>query len=281
MRRRLVIGDIHGGLLALKQVLIRCKYSSLKDQLIFLGDYSDGWSETSQTVSFLIKLDKLAKYKPIFLMGNHDIWVKDWFNIGIKNVVWLGNGGKATVESYMKTGLIIDKEHKKFYNNLKNWYVDGDKNLFVHAGWDYTQYDFINGATIPMGKGAGINGMECHWNRSLIDSAMTLRSMPNAKFDKLKEFKEIFIGHSTTEKWLIKPNYPEYKLEGQPKNGRILVPINAFNIWNLDTGGGWSGKLTVMDIDSKQFWQSDFVYDLYPEETGRNYKVKYKNKKPK
>ena len=45
--------------------------------------------------------------------------------------------------------------------------------------------------------------------------------------------------------------------------------MNRCNVWNLDTGGGWLGKLTIMDIDTKQFWQSDFVYELYPEEKGR------------
>ena len=39
-----VIGDIHGGLRALTQVLDRAQVT-LNDQLIFLGDYVDGWSE--------------------------------------------------------------------------------------------------------------------------------------------------------------------------------------------------------------------------------------------
>ena len=45
MNRKLVIGDIHGGLKALHQVLDRAKVTS-KDTLIFLGDFVDGWSES-------------------------------------------------------------------------------------------------------------------------------------------------------------------------------------------------------------------------------------------
>lgn len=41
------------------------------------------------------------------------------------------------------------------------------------------------------------------------------------------------------------------------------------NVWNIDTGAGWSGKLTIMDIDTKEYWQSDFVKELYPDEKGR------------
>jgi len=42
-----------------------------------------------------------------------------------------------------------------------------------------------------------------------------------------------------------------------------------FPIWAVDTGGGWSGKLTIMDIDSYEYRQSDLVPDLYPHIQGR------------
>ena len=37
----------------------------------------------------------------------------------------------------------------------------------------------------------------------------------------------------------------------------------------MDTGGGFNGKVTAMDIDTKEYFQSDFVKELYPIETGR------------
>jgi serine/threonine protein phosphatase 1 len=40
-------------------------------------------------------------------------------------------------------------------------------------------------------------------------------------------------------------------------------------IWNLDTGAGWFGKMTIMDVKTKGFWQSDIALDLYPEFKGR------------
>ena len=51
MKRTLAIGDIHGGLKALKQVLERANVNE-NDKLIFLGDYVDGWSESSQVIQF-------------------------------------------------------------------------------------------------------------------------------------------------------------------------------------------------------------------------------------
>ena len=52
--RTLVIGDIHGALIALQQVLQRAQITP-KDHLIFLGDYADGWSQTPQVLDFLIE----------------------------------------------------------------------------------------------------------------------------------------------------------------------------------------------------------------------------------
>ena len=57
MKRILAIGDIHGGLKALEQLLERAKITP-EDQLIFLGDYVDGWSDSAKVISYLIELAK-------------------------------------------------------------------------------------------------------------------------------------------------------------------------------------------------------------------------------
>jgi serine/threonine protein phosphatase 1 len=69
---------------------------------------------------------------------------------------------------------------------------------------------------------------------------------------RLKLYSEIYIGHTPTL---------YYDME---------VPMNAVNVWNIDTGAAFNGKLTVMDIETKAYWQSDVVLTLYPAETGRN-----------
>ena len=65
-KRTLVFGDIHGGLRALQQLFERAKITT-DDQLIFLGDYVDGWSESSETVQFLIEIAE--KQECIFIKG--------------------------------------------------------------------------------------------------------------------------------------------------------------------------------------------------------------------
>ena len=51
--KTVVIGDIHGGFKALKQILEKVKFSE-KARYIFVGDYVDGWSESAEVVSYLM-----------------------------------------------------------------------------------------------------------------------------------------------------------------------------------------------------------------------------------
>lgn len=130
--RTLVIGDIHGGCRALKQVLQRANVTS-QDKLIFLGDYVDGWSESAQTIDELIKLSE--RQSCVFILGNHDLWCDLWLTEGKTNPVWLAHGGKETIQSYIKTGLISNEKHLKFFRNLQNYYLDNEQRLFIHAGF--------------------------------------------------------------------------------------------------------------------------------------------------
>jgi serine/threonine protein phosphatase 1 len=48
--------------------------------------------------------------------------------------------------------------------------------------------------------------------------------------------------------------------------------MNRCNVWNVDTGAGFNGPLTMMDIETKAHVQSDKLISLYPDEQGRNRK---------
>jgi hypothetical protein len=43
--------------------------------------------------------------------------------------------------------------------------------------------------------------------------------------------------------------------------------MQGANIYNLDTGAGHRGKLTIMESETKKFWQSDLVAKLYTNES--------------
>ncbi|MGB1039648.1 MAG: metallophosphoesterase family protein [Flavobacteriales bacterium] len=242
MKRTLAIGDIHGGLKALVQVLERAEVTA-EDTLIFLGDYVDGWSESAQVIEFLIELDK--KQECVFILGNHDLWCKLWIEKGASNPIWLAHGGKETVESYIETGYMTSLEHKNFFNNLKNYYIDDENRLFLHAGF-----------TSMHGVLKEEYESNFYFDRTLWEMALTMdkRIKKDSELypSRLNHYKDIYIGHTPTT------NYSQSE------------PMNAENVWNIDTGAAFKGKLTCMDIDTKQFWQSDELPSLYPDEKGRN-----------
>lgn len=242
MSKIFVMADIHGNYRGLIQCLERSNFDYENDTLIQLGDVADGWSEVSECVDKLLEIKNL-----ISIRGNHDVWVYDWLKLGVQPILWTEQGGKATLHSYVKTQRFVDKDHKDFWFNQKDWYIDDKNRLFIHAGWNYF-YGFPKGANLVVN--AGSIAKECHWDRNLLIGAQSAfgKNVTNGKFKALEQFSEIYIGHTST---------------------RSHLPENYGNLWNLDSGAGWYGKLTIIDIDTKEYWQSDFATLLYPEEKGR------------
>ncbi|WP_114819591.1 metallophosphoesterase family protein [Chryseobacterium sp. KLBC 52] len=242
MSRTLVIGDIHGGFKALLQVLERAGVTT-NDQLIFLGDYVDGWSESSQIIQFLLELSE--RQECIFIKGNHDAWGEDWLAFGQKPDVWLFNGGKSTVESYADYALEDLDIHLEFFQRMKNYHIDDQNRLFIHAGYSSMH-----------GPEKEVYSSNYRWDRTLWETAVAMDKKLSKNSElypkRLLLYKEIFIGHTPTLDIGIK------------------IPANKANIWNMDTGAAYTGSLSIMDIDSKQFWQSDPLPSLYPKEKGRN-----------
>lgn len=242
MERTLVIGDIHGGLRGLVQVLEKAKTTE-NDRLVFLGDYVDGWSESAQLIDFLIGLSQ--KQTCIFMRGNHDIWCQEWLATSNKNETWLQHGGKSTLESYEGFGDDEKQRHLQFFEKMKDYYVDDFNNLFIHAG-----FSSMHG---PEKEHYSSN---YSWDRTLWEMALTMdkrikkHSLLYPK--RLLLFNEIYIGHTPT------------------LNYNVETPMKGCNVWNIDTGAAFTGKLTCLDVDTKKFWQSDVLQELYPGEKGRN-----------
>ena len=214
------MGDIHGNLSAYKQCMERSLFDKELDKLIQLGDVSDRRPHSAEVVEELLKIPSLTA-----LRGNHDVWTMDWLIHGITDMSWIENGGFVTVRSYEQNRNRIDIEkHKEFFLSTQlDFFIDSEKRVFVHGGF-----------TNPKGPIYEENPSICYWDRSLWRDALN-----SLKSTTSQNFKEVYLGHTPTLNW-----------------GRD-TPMNAQNIWNLDTGAGTNGKLTIMDIDTKEYWQSD------------------------
>ena len=240
--RTLVIGDIHGGLRALQQIIERAQVTPT-DSLIFLGDYVDGWSQAPQLIDYLLVLDKT--HNCIFIRGNHDELLLEWFLNKTDNPTWFMHGGESTLLAYENESPETIDLHIEFLKNLKNYYLDINNRLFIHAG-------FTN-----------INGIEqeyfpklFYWDRTLWETALALDK--SLKTDdlfypkRLTLYHEIYVGHTPVSRI------------------NKTVPVQMANVWNVDTSAAFLGPLTIMDVNTKEFWQSDPLPTLYPNEKGRN-----------
>jgi serine/threonine protein phosphatase 1 len=240
--RTLVIGDIHGGLHALHQIMERANVTT-KDTLIFLGDYVDGWSQSPQVIDYLIELQK--KQNCICIRGNHDDLLLEWLNKGKDNLMWHKHGGEATVIAYETVDLETKQKHIEFLQSLENFYLDEQNRLFVHAG-----FTNMNGVDFEYFPGF------FYWDRTLWETALALdKTMkPDDLFypKRFTLYNEIYIGHTPVS-----------------RIGKT-IPVQMACVWNLDTGAAFKGPLTIMDVDTKEFWQSEALDVIYPNEKGRN-----------
>ncbi|MCK7555386.1 hypothetical protein MKQ70_10370 [Chitinophaga sedimenti] len=46
--------------------------------------------------------------------------------------------------------------------------------------------------------------------------------------------------------------------------------MRGCNVWNVDTGAAFMGKISALEIHTKKVIQSDYAWKLYPGEKGRN-----------
>lgn len=266
MSRTFVIADMHGAYKAFIQCLQRSGFDYEKDNLIQLGDIVDRWPESYECVEELLKIKNLISIK-----GNHDDWFESWLKFGQHGSGWK-QGAFATLQSYGKNCLgekwedfqvkynsiqdvvftnlnfkDIPENHKEFFSKQINYYIDDEKRCFVHGG--FNRHCPINQQNPPY---------IYYWDRDLWLSALSYKAMEKGlvmkdeeelKFKIKDDFNEIYIGHTSTTNW------------------NTTEPMQAANIWNLDTGCGGKGKLTIMDINTKEYWQSDLVTTLYPNES--------------
>lgn len=264
------IGDIHGAYKALIQCLERSGFDKEKDTLIQLGDVADGWPEVFECVQELLTIKNL-----IAIRGNHDDWALTWMQTGIHP--GKHQGGDATIQSYLRNSeeavnwaegyyvRILD-EHRKFFSGQHNYYIDEENRLYVHGG--FNRHFPLREQRVPD---------IYYWDRDLWLAALAFQATirgyseeekADLKFRMKDDFKEIFIGHTSTTNWTM----DEQKTQSGiivPGTVRCTVPMKAANIWNLDTGAGFKGVLTIMNVETKQYWKSDPVSTLYPNEKGR------------
>jgi len=168
-----------------------------------------------------------------FILGNHDYWAIQWAQKGQASEVWLQQGGQATVDAYPGG---MQASHLTFLQKAQLYFIH-QQNIFVHAGIDPERPIEQQDEQVFL------------WDRSLCNLALGMKH--EGREMQWGGFNEIYIGHTPT----IRSGYS--------------TPLQCGNVWMMDTGAAWDGRLSLMDVNSKQYFQSDPVPGLYPGEKGR------------
>ncbi|MBN1545983.1 MAG: serine/threonine protein phosphatase [Syntrophaceae bacterium] len=136
-RKIYAIGDIHGCLGQLEQLIPMLPIQREEDLLLFIGDYIDRGPDSKGVVDYVLHLRETL-CPTVCLIGNHEQMFLDYLT-GVEKYTFLYNGGEETLLSY---GLIDKKDttiedlpprHADFFRNLEHYY-ETDDYVFVHAG---------------------------------------------------------------------------------------------------------------------------------------------------
>ena len=222
-----VIGDIHGAYLALEDIVTRTNINSKEDKVIFIGDLADGLPDFDKCLKLLLSFENFVP-----IIGNHDLFLMEFLKYGTINDEWIKFSGQSTIEKLLSNESL--KPLLKQYFSKADYYHVHDNKIFLHGGFN------------PKRAIDAQRKRKFSLNRKLYSLAKTYdqqkRKIPVSFKDAGIVVDEIFIGHSTT---------------------RNFKPDFVSNLINVDTGIKCGGKLTIMDVDSKQYIQSKNTSHYY------------------
>jgi serine/threonine protein phosphatase 1 len=131
-----IVGDIHGCLRMLRQMMEKIPWRPEVDRLVFLGDYVDRGEDSCGVIQAVMDISRTSE-RVDCLMGNHERIFLDYVE-GREVNTFFFNGGTSTLNSYRtcqhQTGeLLVPADHVVFLRSLKAW-VELDDYYVVHAG---------------------------------------------------------------------------------------------------------------------------------------------------
>ena len=184
MGKIFAIGDIHGSIDRLQDLMQKIPIDFANDTLLFIGDYIDRGPGSVEVVEYLMDLKKRVP-EIILLKGNHEDMLEKYLD-GTDRFTYLLNGGQNTLDSYLsKThrsdSFPIPAEHIDFFKSLRLYY-ETEAYIFVHAGLR---------PKIPL---ASQKSEDLLWIRDKFI------------YSKYNFGKPVVFGHTPLEKPLVEPN---------------------------------------------------------------------------
>lgn len=246
--RTFAIGDIHGDLEQLHDLLRRIGPLDRTDKLVFLGDYVDRGPRSRDVIEFIRHTLPKTGARVVTLRGNHeDAWLRV-INEGWDGFVLPpGNGCLACLRSFtggpvpdlqdqprseaewdqLLSGAFLPDDVVDWMQTLPHWHEDDDA-IYVHAGMPKVGNRFLHPSEVP-------NPAVLLWTRTM-------------EFFRDYRGKTAIVGHTVTS--LLPPELSIYS------------PENPEDLWAgeqviaIDTGCGKGGFLTAIELPELFVWES-------------------------
>ena len=132
------IGDIHGCLSRLEDLMLQIDIDGKEDTLVFIGDYIDRGPDSKGVIDYILEMKRTIE-RVICLMGNHERMFLDYLMRRYDEELFLSNGGVSTLASYGLNGKgrgrdgALPDEHRQFFTDLLLYY-ETESYIFAHAG---------------------------------------------------------------------------------------------------------------------------------------------------
>lgn len=185
--RKIIIGDPHGCVLELKDLLYKVSITE-DDLIIFTGDICDNLSIEGRNVKDTVELI-MSLPNWLSVRGNHDEFFAEWLSKGkLPKPLWTNQGGRETLRSYgLKVGACIPdnvpRSHRDFFQRkLMPYYIDDDI-VVVHGG-------LTESSVISIANNKRLSHDELHeimWNRD---------KEPPPNFKEHLGDRVLIVGHS-------------------------------------------------------------------------------------
>jgi len=168
----------------------------------------------------------------IWLQGNHDWWTAEWLaaEVPLEGI---------NLNWYTQGGKATYEAYQQLSPGQRRQHFRDFFSQQRPYFEDEANNLYVHAGYEPSQPIAEQDPFDLLWTRELWRSRFTEVS-----------YAECFIGHT--------PTWAESK-----------VPCHHRNVWNLDQGAAYSGRLSMMNVRTKEFVQSDIVQELYPGVKGR------------
>lgn len=236
--RTIALGDVHGCLTLLEQLLDKMNYDPAGDHLVSVGDLIDRGPSPVGVVHLLRDLQRRGKVTVI--RGNHDDKCVEWFE---KETLAREKGRKNGMRPPNPRRLAqwqeLSPEDVDWLSKLPvlvkvlpNWYA-------VHAGFE----------DVPLADQKSNRMMRVRWldvvtgeHKGMDKDSDTPFDMPTGCIpwmDRWKGPENVVYGHAVHSR----------------KNPRVDRPVPGVETWGIDTGACFGGNLTALCLETREVFQ--------------------------